>query len=103
MEPKIEGSYHYKLIARAISVLDECDGDKIPLDDLAARMNMSSAHFQKLFSRWAGVSPKRYQQYLALDHARSLLRIDPPHWKHQYRPDSQAKAAYTIFSCDGKL
>ena len=74
MEPKIEGSYHYKLIARAISVLDECDGDKIPLDDLAAKMNMSSAHFQKLFSRWVGVSPKRYQQYLALDHARSLLR-----------------------------
>jgi AraC family transcriptional regulator of adaptative response/methylated-DNA-[protein]-cysteine methyltransferase len=34
---------------------------------------MSAAHFQRLFSAWVGVSPKRYQQYLTLDHARSLL------------------------------
>jgi AraC family transcriptional regulator of adaptative response/methylated-DNA-[protein]-cysteine methyltransferase len=36
-------------------------------------MGMSAAHFQRLFSAWVGVSPKRYQQYLALDHAKSLL------------------------------
>ena len=35
---------------------------------------MSPAHLQRVFSRWVGVSPKRYQQYLALDHARRLLR-----------------------------
>jgi len=36
-------------------------------------MGMSAAHFQRVFSAWVGVSPKRYQQYLTLDHARSLL------------------------------
>jgi AraC family transcriptional regulator of adaptative response/methylated-DNA-[protein]-cysteine methyltransferase len=36
-------------------------------------MGMSPAHFQRTFSAWVGVSPKRYQQYLALDHARALL------------------------------
>ena len=34
---------------------------------------MSPAHFQRLFTAWVGVSPKRYQQYLALGHAKSLL------------------------------
>jgi AraC family transcriptional regulator of adaptative response/methylated-DNA-[protein]-cysteine methyltransferase len=45
----------------------------MPLDDLAARLSMSPAHFQRVFSRWVGVSPKRYQQYLTLDLARRLL------------------------------
>jgi AraC family transcriptional regulator, regulatory protein of adaptative response / methylated-DNA-[protein]-cysteine methyltransferase len=36
-------------------------------------MDMSPAHFQRVFTQWVGVSPKRYQQYLALDHARRLL------------------------------
>lgn len=37
-------------------------------------MGYSTAHFQRMFSEWAGVSPKRYHQYLTLDHARRLLR-----------------------------
>ncbi len=45
----------------------------LPLDRLSAELGMSPAHFQRLFSQWAGVSPKRYQQYLTLDHAKSLL------------------------------
>ena len=36
-------------------------------------MRMSPAHFQRIFSRWVGVSPKRYQQWLTLDHAKRLL------------------------------
>ncbi len=66
-----DSAYHYATIARALSVI-ETEGP-LPLDQLAARLNMSPAHFQRTFSRWVGVSPKRYQQYLALDHARSLL------------------------------
>lgn len=68
-----EKTYHYNVIRRAI---DEIDRAEMPLslDDLAARMGMSPAHFQRVFTTWAGVSPKRYQQYLALSHARTLLR-----------------------------
>jgi len=65
--------YHYGVIARAISELDAAGGERVALDDLAARLGMSPAHFQRLFTQWAGVSPKRYQQYLALGHARHLL------------------------------
>ena len=65
--------YHYNVIRRAI---DEIDAAAAPLslEDLASRMDMSPTHFQRVFSRWVGVSPKRYQQYLALGQARSLLR-----------------------------
>jgi len=67
------GSYHYNVIRRALDELD-AGGPEMPLGELAARMEMSSSHFQRVFSRWVGVSPKRYRQYLVLDHARRLLR-----------------------------
>jgi AraC family transcriptional regulator of adaptative response/methylated-DNA-[protein]-cysteine methyltransferase len=66
-------TYHYQVIRRAIGEIDAAD-TPLTLEDLAARMQMSPAHFQRVFSRWVGVSPKRYQQYLAIDHARRLLR-----------------------------
>lgn len=65
--------YHYGVIARALRIIDEAGGAPLALDDLARRLSMSPAHFQRVFTRWVGVSPKRYQQYLTLDHARRLL------------------------------
>jgi AraC family transcriptional regulator of adaptative response/methylated-DNA-[protein]-cysteine methyltransferase len=65
-------SYHYNVIARALKIIDE-GGPGLSLDDLAAGMGMSPSHFQRVFSQWVGISPKRYQQYLTLDHARRLL------------------------------
>jgi len=67
------GSYHYNVIRRALDELDAGEPE-MPLGELAARMGMSSSHFQRVFSRWVGVSPKRYRQYLTLNHARHLLR-----------------------------
>lgn len=64
--------YHYALIGRALKIIDEA-GPGLSLDGLAARLNMSPAHFQRTFSAWVGVSPKRYQQYLTLDLAKRLL------------------------------
>jgi AraC family transcriptional regulator of adaptative response/methylated-DNA-[protein]-cysteine methyltransferase len=64
--------YHYAVIGRALEQIDR-GGPGMTLDDLAGRMGMSTAHFQRVFSQWVGVSPKRYQQYLTLDHARRLL------------------------------
>ncbi|RMD89340.1 MAG: methylated-DNA--[protein]-cysteine S-methyltransferase [Alphaproteobacteria bacterium] len=69
-----ERAYHYAVIRRAIEIIDAAWPEPVSLERLAAEMKMSPAHFQRVFSRWVGVSPKRYQQYLALDHARALLR-----------------------------
>ena len=66
--------YHYGVIRRAIDLIDAPGGTALSLDDLAAQLEMSTAHFQRLFSAWVGVSPKRYQQYLTLGHARWLLQ-----------------------------
>ena len=65
--------YHYAVIARALRLIDAEGGTAMPLDDLARALNMSPAHFQRVFTRWVGVSPKRYQQYLTLDLAKRLL------------------------------
>ena len=64
--------YHYDVMRRAITVIDTAE-DNLSLEDMAAQMGMSAAHFQRIFSRWVGVSPKRYQQYLTLGHAKTLL------------------------------
>jgi len=68
----LDQSYHYNVMRRAIEVIDAAEAD-LSLDDLAGEMGMSPAHFQRIFSAWVGVSPKRYRQYLALGHARTLL------------------------------
>lgn len=68
-----ESGYHYNVMRRAIDLIDAAD-HPMTLEVLAGEMNMSPAHFQRLFSRWAGVSPKRYQQYLALGHAKAVLQ-----------------------------
>lgn len=66
--------FHYDLIAEAIRLIEESAPNQLSLDDLAARMGFSPTHFQRMFSEWVGVSPKRYLQYLTLDHAKSLLK-----------------------------
>lgn len=67
-----ENTYHYQVMRRAIDRID-ATSEPLSLEALAGEMGMSPAHFQRLFSAWVGVSPKRYQQYLALGHAKSVL------------------------------
>lgn len=67
-----DNAYHYNVMRRAIDLIDARD-ETLSLEDLAREMGMSAAHFQRLFSQWVGVSPKRYQQYLTLGHAKALL------------------------------
>jgi AraC family transcriptional regulator, regulatory protein of adaptative response / methylated-DNA-[protein]-cysteine methyltransferase len=65
--------YHYAVIGRAIDHIVARAPEQASLDEIAASVGLSPAHFQRVFSQWVGVSPKRYQQYLALDHAKRLL------------------------------
>ncbi|KAJ54678.1 6-O-methylguanine DNA methyltransferase [Actibacterium mucosum KCTC 23349] len=72
-EPNLEQGYHYQVIRRAIEAIDNAGGAPLSLEALATDVSMSPAHFQRVFSQWAGVSPKRLQQYLTLGHAKALL------------------------------
>ncbi|WP_272001795.1 bifunctional helix-turn-helix domain-containing protein/methylated-DNA--[protein]-cysteine S-methyltransferase [Roseovarius sp. ZX-A-9] len=72
MNVQADEGYHFQVMRRAIELID-AEGADMTLDQLAGAMGMSPAHFQRLFSAWVGVSPKRYQQYLTLGHAKALL------------------------------
>ncbi|ARO13474.1 AraC family transcriptional regulator, regulatory protein of adaptative response / methylated-DNA-[protein]-cysteine methyltransferase [Ketogulonicigenium robustum] len=67
-----EQTYHYRLIARAIAQI-AASGPELSLNALAREMDLSPAHLQRVFTQWAGISPKKYQQFLTADVARTLL------------------------------
>jgi len=64
----------FERIAAAIRYLDAHAAAQPRLDDVARAAGLSSFHFQRLFRRWAGISPKRYLQVLTLERASRLLR-----------------------------
>ena len=63
----------YDRIARAIAYLDEHRTEQPTLAEAARAVHLSEHHFQRLFRRWAGISPKRFLQFLTVQHARELL------------------------------
>lgn len=66
-------SRDYQRIERAVLMLADEMVQQPDLKMLASRLKLSEFHFQRLFSRWAGVSPKRFLQFLTLDHAKDVL------------------------------
>ncbi len=63
----------YARIEAAILYLEEHFRDQPSLDDVARKVGLSPHHFQRLFRRWAGISPKRFSQFLTLDYAKAQL------------------------------
>ncbi len=66
-------SSDYERIAKAIDFLHQNALNQPSLDDVASAVGLSPFHFQRLFRRWAGITPKRFLQYLTVDHAKQLL------------------------------
>jgi len=64
----------YERIASAIEYIRANVSNQPTLADVATHVHLSEFHFQRLFSRWAGVTPKRYLQVLTLEKAKVLLR-----------------------------
>jgi AraC family transcriptional regulator of adaptative response/methylated-DNA-[protein]-cysteine methyltransferase len=65
---------NYNRIAEAIDYIKTNFKDQPNLDDVAEKINLSPFHFQRLFSEWAGTSPKKFLQYTSLEHAKKLLK-----------------------------
>ena len=63
----------YEKIERAIHYLEEHSTDQPTLDEAARHVNLSPYHFQRIFKKWVGVSPKRYLQFLTVENAKVLL------------------------------
>ena len=64
----------YSRVASALQFLVDQQASQPTLDDVANHVHLSSAHFQRLFKQWVGVSPKRYLQSLTLFKARLALQ-----------------------------
>ena len=63
----------YVLIEQAIQYLETNARHQPELDEVAAAIGLSEFHFQRVFTRWAGISPKRFLQFVTKENARSLL------------------------------
>lgn len=68
-----ELSEDYGRIEAAIRYLEQNFQNQPTLADIATHVGLSEYHFQRLFSRWAGTSPKRFLQFLTIQHAKKLL------------------------------
>jgi len=69
----VEACEDYRRIERAIAFLQEHYLAQPDLAAIAKHVHLSEFHFQRLFTRWAGVSPKRFLQFLTLEHAKKQL------------------------------
>ena len=63
----------YAVVAEAIRFLQAHAGRQPDLEAIAAHVGLSAFHLQRVFSQWAGISPKRFLQYLTKEHARRCL------------------------------
>ena len=68
-----QAAIDYERIEKAIEFLIDNFHAQPGLREVAAKIHMSEYHFQRLFSRWVGISPKRFLQFLTKEHAKTLL------------------------------
>jgi len=71
-------SSDYQRIEKAIQYIDEHAIRQPSLGDVAEHIGLSPYHFQRMFKRWTGVSPKRYLQFLTVENAKHLLARSAP-------------------------
>jgi len=72
----MQAEVDYKRIEAAIHYIGEHHSGQPSLEEIAEHVNMSPYHFQRLFTRWAGISPKKFLQYLTLQYAKEQIRDD---------------------------
>jgi AraC family transcriptional regulator, regulatory protein of adaptative response / methylated-DNA-[protein]-cysteine methyltransferase len=63
----------YARVEQALAFLHENYHRQPGLEEIAASISLSEYHFQRLFKRWVGISPKRFLQFLTKEHAKELL------------------------------
>ncbi|MBD2260862.1 methylated-DNA--[protein]-cysteine S-methyltransferase [Pseudanabaena sp. FACHB-2040] len=68
-----QSSNDYDRIAQAIAFIRQHHRQQPDLATIAQHVHLSEHHFQRLFTRWAGISPKRFVQYLTVEYAKSTI------------------------------
>jgi len=65
---------NFSRIAEAIDYIKDNFKTQPGLEEVAEKIHLSPFHFQRLFTEWAGVSPKKFLQYLTVEHAKKMLK-----------------------------
>src|SRR5687767_14233868 len=68
-----EPHINYQRIEQAIKYLEENFKRQPELDEVAEKVHLSPFHFQRIFTEWAGISPKRFLQFLTVDYLKEKL------------------------------
>ena len=71
---KEQAQIDYIRIATAIEFIQKHFNEQPSLDRIAEHVHLSPHHFQRMFTEWAGVSPKKFIQYLSLSYAKEILK-----------------------------
>jgi AraC family transcriptional regulator of adaptative response/methylated-DNA-[protein]-cysteine methyltransferase len=69
-----QNNINFDRIAEAINYIKLNFKTQPSLDEVAEKVNLSPYHFQRMFTDWAGISPKKFLQYLSLDYAKGILK-----------------------------
>lgn len=67
---------NYERVAKAIDFIKENFKEQPNLNEIAEHIHLSPFHFQRLFTEWAGTSPKKFLQYISIEHAKKVLTGD---------------------------
>ncbi|MEO6687082.1 MAG: methylated-DNA--[protein]-cysteine S-methyltransferase [Dyadobacter sp.] len=67
-------TYNYEKIAKAIEYISENVKNQPSLFEVAEEVNISQFHFQRMFTEWAGVSPKKFLQYITADYLKEKIK-----------------------------
>lgn len=67
-------SLNYNRIAEAIDYIKDNFKVQPNLDEVAEKVHLSASHFQRMFTDWAGTSPKKFLQYISVEHAKKILK-----------------------------
>ncbi|MFB2121594.1 bifunctional helix-turn-helix domain-containing protein/methylated-DNA--[protein]-cysteine S-methyltransferase [Parapedobacter sp. 2B3] len=69
-----QATINYSRIAEAIDYIKENFRSQPRMDEIAEKIHLSPSHFKRLFTEWAGTSPKRFLQYTSVEHAKKILK-----------------------------
>jgi AraC family transcriptional regulator of adaptative response/methylated-DNA-[protein]-cysteine methyltransferase len=67
---------NYDRVAKAIDFIKQNFKKQPSLEEIAEHVHLSPFHFQRLFTEWAGTSPKKFLQYISVEHAKKALKRD---------------------------
>lgn len=71
---KEQAETNYSRIAEAIGYIKSNFKNQPGLEEVAGKINISPFHFQRMFTEWAGVSPKKFLQFITVEHAKKMLK-----------------------------